>query len=151
MTIVVDAGQVYKIGTVTSKPAHYYIVLNDPSPLYGNVLVVSLTDRHNFLSNTDIWPLAYYLCPDLTLAKPSVVALSYAAVVNQSWFEKEGVEYVGRSTPEALQRARCNMIWFSQFLRPDVKRISSSHENEWKVPCGPVPQGKPKITNNNNP
>lgn len=144
----VAEGDVYKIDLQNGKPAHYYIILNDPRPLDSRFLAVSFTDRHNFPSNTDVWPLNYPLCPTLLLAKPSVVALRYAELRDQHWLNTDASEFVGHSTPEALQRARCNLFWFSQFLRVDVLKFARFYESEWKPFCGAVPQGTPKTTNN---
>ena len=147
----VAEGNVYKIDLQNGKPAHYYIILNEPRILDGKFLAASFTDRHNFPSNTDVWPLDYPLCPTLLLAKPSVIALRYVELRDQHWLNADTVEFVSRSTPDALKRARCNIFWFSQFLRVDVLKFARFYESEWKPTCGAVPQGTPKPMENASP
>ena len=147
MTNVVNTaaeGDVYKIDLQDGKPWHYWIVLNTPNLIDGKFLIVSLTDRNNFPRNMDVWPLNYSLCASVPLAKSSVISLPHARVKDQVWLNAYNAVFVCQSTPIALQRARCNLIWFPYFLRPETKTFVRRFHNQWEALCGPAPQNPPK-------
>ena len=131
-------GSVYRIDLHNGKPAHYWIVLNEPQALDGRFLTVSLTDRHHF-NISDVWPFGYEICADLHLAKPSVVQLQYTLVQQQGWLNEHGADYICNCSPAVLKRARCNLLWYPQHLKPDVVRFLNFHKGAWDVDCGSAP------------
>ena len=131
-------GYIYKIDLHDGKPAHYWIVLNEPRAIDGSFLVVSLTDRHNLDQVSDVWEYNYRLCESLKLSKPSIVALRYASIKNQSWLDHHDAELLGGCTVEALKRARCNLFWYPQFVKTDIKKYANFYAASW-TPCGSTP------------
>lgn len=134
------AGHVYRIGLRDGKPAHYWIILNDPQLTDGTFLAVSFTDRHNLDAVPDIWETGYAVCAAFALSKPSVLALNYAVVKTQVWLDGFDAGFVGMCTTEALRRARCNFVWYPRFLRPVVSKYARPYEGEWRTSCGDPPQ-----------
>ena len=138
MSEAAHEGHVYKIDLRNGKPAHRWILLNEPQTIDGSFLAVSLTDRHNLDRVSDIWEFNYPLCASVQLAKPSVSALRYALVRTQSWLDQLQAEFICTSTDAALRRARCNITWYPKFVSADVKRFARFYANTWE-PCGSAP------------
>ncbi|NLH99656.1 MAG: hypothetical protein GX446_09220 [Chthonomonadales bacterium] len=134
------AGHVYKVDLRNGRPAHYWIVLTDPPMIDPTFIAVSLTDRHNMPAVDDIWQYGYRLCPGFGLSKPSVLKLDYAVLQTQSWLDRHQAEFVCLCTDESLRRARCNVIWYQQFLPPKVRRFATSRFAVWDLDCGPPPR-----------
>ena len=139
MLRIASEGSVYRVDLENHTSWHYYLVLNDPTPLHGEFIAASLTDRQNFPKAKDIWETDYTLCPTIKLAKPSVIFLPRVKIWTQIWLGEFSAEYVGQCTADALQRARCNIVWYPDFFRPDVKKLVSLYHSDWKPPCGKPP------------
>jgi hypothetical protein len=136
-------GDVFKVGADFSVPQHYFIILNMPRT-DGTFLAVCISDSHHHPAITDIWPYNYLLCPTFSLAKPSVIAVQFAVVKDQAWLERNDAIYVGEATPEALQRARCNLHWFKSLVKPDVSAYFRWYGSAWTAHCGSCPQNPSK-------
>lgn len=132
-------GNVYKIDLQDRKPPHYWIVLNDPQIVDGSFLLVSFTDREHNLGIADVWPTGYPLTPKVKLAKPSIIACTYACIQQQSWLDSYASEYLGTCSSDSLKRARCNLSWYQRFVDPKVKRYASFYAGEWFGSCGQTP------------
>ncbi len=130
-------GAVFYIDLADGNPPHYFMVLNPPR-FDGLFLLVGFTDRHNVLQKTDVWELGYKVTQEFKLAKPSVLALRFARIETISFFESR--PQVGAATPEALQRARCNLFWHEHLLRPKIKAFRNFYLGAWDQDCGPSPQ-----------
>lgn len=139
MVTIAKEGAVYKIDLVDGKPAHYWIVLNEPN-LQGEFLAVSFTDRHNFKTIPDVWAFGIEICPGFKLAKPSVMALPYAQVRRQVWLDQFSAELIGQCNQASLIRARCNICWYREHLRPHILSFANFYLGEWKPLCGNPPQ-----------
>ncbi|MCX6359752.1 MAG: hypothetical protein NT029_08105 [Armatimonadetes bacterium] len=139
MAPLICAGSVYKVDEHNHRPAHYWIVLSDPSPLDGRFLTVSLTDWETNPHVNDCWQTGYRVCPELALAKPSALMMTKTCF----WLPTNltGAEYVGQATEQALKRARCSMYWFMRFIsEKPIKSLLSDYRAEWSDACGdPAP------------
>lgn len=138
MAAEANEGDVYRINLYDGKPAHYWIVLNQPQAIDGTFLAVSLTDRHNLDPISDVWEFNYPLCGSLRLSKPSIVALRYALVKTKTWLDELNAEFICTCTDAALKRARCNLIWYPQLVSADVKKYARFYAGSWES-CGSAP------------
>jgi hypothetical protein len=132
-------GNIYSIDLGNGKPAHYWILLNDPQAVDGSFLAVSFTDRHNLPSISDVWQYNYRLCATLRLSKPSVIALPYAVVKQQTWLNELDAEFVCLCADDTLKRARCNFYWFQHLLKPNIRKYVNFYAVIWNADCGTAP------------
>lgn len=140
-------GAVYKIDLRDGKPAHYWIILNEPRA-DGTFLAVSLTYRLNVPYFADVWKYDYPLTDSFNLPKPSVIPFRFIRIETKEWLESHPTEFIGYCTPEALQRARCNLFWFDGYLRPKIQKYRNWFRGEWLNPCGPCPQNTKEADQN---
>jgi hypothetical protein len=131
-------GNIYRIDLQDGKPAHYWVILNNPQELDQSFLTVSWTDRHN-LPLSDVWPYDYEVGSSFRLSKPSVIALRHVLIKTQSWLDRLEAEFFGICTAVALKRARCNLFWYPQYVSAEGRKYANFYAASWNESCGPAP------------
>jgi hypothetical protein len=127
-------GAVYLIKPRNDKPAHFWIVLNEPDQ-HGRFLAVSWTDAKNYAENGDVWPIKTAITDSLRLRKESVLHVRYSQVRTQEWLDRFNAEYFGTCTQEVLRRAKCNLCWLEEQLVPPALGYFLGIKHEWCHDC----------------
>ncbi len=129
-------GAVYRVDMEDGKPPHYWIVLCRPRQ-DGTFLTISITDRHHARWNTDVWEYQERITEFLELTKPSVLQVAFTKIVTKNWLVRYSAEFMGVAPYEVIQRAKCNLFWFSKFLRPELRQYRDFYGKNWSDPCYP--------------
>jgi hypothetical protein len=133
-------GSVYKIDLGDGMPPHFWIVLSHPSSLDGKFVISSFTDRHNVPAVTDVWAAFTAITPTFKLAKSSAIHVRFTRIATRHWVFENNGDYQGQADGATVQRALCNLHWFTHLLRPpELKYIAQWMEHGWEKDCGATP------------